>query len=76
MQKIIRRRDVDVVDPGLDPALHPWLSRIYSGRGIASSAELSLDPDQLAMDLWFSHFKHAPDELHYEEPDEDVFIRT
>lgn len=47
MQKIIRRRDVKADKAAFGESLHPLLSRIYRGRGIASASELNLALDQL-----------------------------
>lgn len=47
MLKLIRRRQVSTTEPIPDTNVHPLLARVYRGRGISSSRELSLALEQL-----------------------------
>lgn len=42
MQKLIRRRQVTTTGPLFDTGMHPLLARVYSARGVESSAQLDL----------------------------------
>ncbi|MCB1690026.1 MAG: single-stranded-DNA-specific exonuclease RecJ [Halioglobus sp.] len=59
VQKIIRRRQVTATAPLTDAGIHPLLARVYSARGVASSALLDLALEHLLPPTQLLHADRA-----------------